>query len=132
MLCPTCGRSRDNGPFCSNYFHVAHLLYVKRHWPPMTKEPDMTNTDLIERLKYVVEHGLFKAAKDGKAASYAEAADALTEANAKLVKALKAMESIEPYLKWTIGPEGPGYHPTMPSAVAEFCATLAELEDGQS
>lgn len=31
-----------------------------------------------------------------------------------------AARHILPYLRWTIGPESPGHHPTMPSAVAAF------------
>jgi hypothetical protein len=29
-------------------------------------------------------------------------------------------DRIAPYLRWTISEESPGYHPTMPSAVAAF------------
>jgi hypothetical protein len=32
----------------------------------------------------------------------------------------KAADYISPYLRFTIGEESPGYHPTMPSAVAAF------------
>lgn len=39
----------------------------------------------------------------------------------------KAGRYIKPYLEWTIGPESPGYHPTMPSAVASFeCALIGK------
>lgn len=37
-----------------------------------------------------------------------------------------AMRNIKPYLEWTIGPESPGYHPTMPSAVASFLDALQD------
>ena len=33
---------------------------------------------------------------------------------------VEAGRNILPYLEWTIGHESPGYHPTMPSAVAAF------------
>jgi hypothetical protein len=43
------------------------------------------------------------------------------------VKALeRAARNIKPYLVWTIGPESPGHHPTMPSAVGAFLAALQE------
>ena len=34
--------------------------------------------------------------------------------------------NIKPYLIFTISEESPGYHPTMPSAVVEFCAALKD------
>lgn len=37
-----------------------------------------------------------------------------------------ACRRIMPYLRWTIGPESPGHHPTMPSAVAEFSERILE------
>jgi hypothetical protein len=50
-----------------------------------------------------------------------EAAEARVE---ELQKALEnqqqAARYILPYLRWTISDESPGYHPTMPSAVAAF------------
>jgi hypothetical protein len=49
---------------------------------------------------------------------------AAEEGKAELVK---AAESLAPYLKWMLGPESPGYHPTMPSAVAQFNAALARV-----
>ena len=44
-----------------------------------------------------------------------------------------AARNIMPYLHWTVGPESPGYHPTMPSAVDDFAAALAQQggDDGQ-
>lgn len=36
----------------------------------------------------------------------------------------KAADYIAPYLRWTISDESPGYHPTMPSAVAAFHASF--------
>lgn len=47
------------------------------------------------------------------------------DAVARLVKAAKALR---PYLRWTIGPESPGHHPTMPSAVDAFLIALAAME----
>lgn len=41
-------------------------------------------------------------------------------------KLLKAMRRILPYLEWTISDESPGYHPTMPSAVAAFKDALEQ------
>jgi len=40
------------------------------------------------------------------------------------VELRKAANNLRPYLEWTIGPESPGCHPTMPSAVAAFLAAL--------
>lgn len=40
----------------------------------------------------------------------------------------QAMKRILPYLIWTISDESPGYHPTMPSAVAAFKAALSNSE----
>jgi hypothetical protein len=43
------------------------------------------------------------------------------------VKVLEeAARNIKPYLVWTVGPESPGHHPTMPSAVDTFLAALQE------
>jgi len=40
---------------------------------------------------------------------------------------IKQARYIRPYLNWTIGAESPGYHPTMPSAVAAFTTALDAL-----
>lgn len=37
---------------------------------------------------------------------------------------VKAGKKLLPYLEFTVGPESPGHHPTMPSAIAEFRAAL--------
>ena len=42
---------------------------------------------------------------------------------------LKAAEYIRPYLEFTIGDESPYHHPTMPSAVAAFMASVNEIRD---
>ncbi len=39
---------------------------------------------------------------------------------AEIKRLRKAADYISPYLRWTIGDESPGHHPTMPSAVAAF------------
>ena len=39
-----------------------------------------------------------------------------------------AGRNIKPYLIFTIGKNSPGYHPTMPSAVNEFCAALKDTD----
>ncbi|WP_394436726.1 hypothetical protein ACGGKE_07785 [Sphingobium naphthae] len=39
---------------------------------------------------------------------------------------VEAARNLLPYLRWTVGEENPGFHPTMPSAVAAFEATLKE------
>lgn len=44
----------------------------------------------------------------------------LAETVALVAKLQRAARSIAPYLRWTIGRDGPGHHPTMPSAVASF------------
>lgn len=46
-----------------------------------------------------------------------EDAEKLRERVAELETAARYLR---PYLDWTIGDESPGYHPTMPSAVAAF------------
>lgn len=43
-----------------------------------------------------------------------------TAAEAKLAALEGAARYILPYLRWTVGPESPGHHPTMPSAVVAF------------
>lgn len=40
----------------------------------------------------------------------------------------EAAQNLMPYLKWTIGPESPGHHPTMPSAVDALARALAQKE----
>ena len=47
------------------------------------------------------------------------------DAVARLVDAARALQ---PYLDWTLGPESPGHHPTMASAVAAFKEALAAME----
>lgn len=54
--------------------------------------------------------------------------DILKEENQKL---RDAADRISPYLRWTISDESPGYHPTMPSAVAAFHATFG-IETAES
>lgn len=44
-----------------------------------------------------------------------------------LTTAIIAGRHIAPYLKFTISPESPGYHPTMPSAVSAFLSTQETL-----
>jgi hypothetical protein len=46
--------------------------------------------------------------------------------NARIASLEKAGRNILPYLRWTIGPESPGYHPTMPSAVEAFARALTQ------
>lgn len=48
-----------------------------------------------------------------------------TDTVARLVEAAKVLR---PYLTWTVGPESPGHHPTMPSAVDAFLSALAAME----
>ena len=43
---------------------------------------------------------------------------------AEIERLRKAADYIGPYLRWTISDESPGYHPTMPSAVAAFHASF--------
>ena len=50
------------------------------------------------------------------------------DAVARLVGAALALQ---PYLEWAVGPESPGYHPTMVSAVAAFKEALAAMEKPQ-
>lgn len=48
----------------------------------------------------------------------------------ELERLQKAGEAIVPYLKFTIGPESPGHHPTMPSAVWQFCSVIEDQRHG--
>jgi len=50
--------------------------------------------------------------------------EAVKELRAENEKLTRAMRNIKPYLVWTVGPESPGYHPTMPSAVQAFLGAL--------
>lgn len=52
------------------------------------------------------------------------AADRIEALRAEVERLEKAGRCLLPYLHWTIGAESPGHHPTMPSAVADFEATL--------
>ena len=45
-----------------------------------------------------------------------------------LSRLVKTARALQPYLDWTIGPESPGYHPTMASAVTSFKEALAAME----
>lgn len=38
----------------------------------------------------------------------------------EIARLRKAARNLIPYLEWTVGPESPGCHPTMPSAVGTF------------
>jgi len=49
-------------------------------------------------------------------------------ADAGLEALVEAGNRLLPYLAWTIGPESPGHHPTMPSAVAHFSAALTAAQ----
>lgn len=51
---------------------------------------------------------------------------------AEVARLEKAGRYLMPYLTWTIGAESPGYHPTIPSAVAAFRAALEGAEAPQS
>jgi len=55
-----------------------------------------------------------------RAALTAPAAKAPAVSEADVGRLVKACRNILPYLRWTIGPESPGHHPTMPSAVGAF------------
>lgn len=57
--------------------------------------------------------------------------DTPVAARDELVERLrKAADYIAPYLIWTVGPESPGYHPTMPSAVSAFLCAF-DIETGE-
>lgn len=57
---------------------------------------------------------------------------ALAASQVREAKLREAAERITPYLRWTISEESPGYHPTMPSAVAAFDAALRALSQESS
>lgn len=58
-----------------------------------------------------------------------DAVDAMSDEIASLRARVEVLETagryIKPYLVWTVGPESPGHHPTMPSAVGAYLDTLA-------
>jgi len=41
---------------------------------------------------------------------------------------IKASKRLLPYLNWTISEESPGYHPTLPSAVAAFKEAIEKAQ----
>lgn len=43
---------------------------------------------------------------------------------------VRALETLIPYVEWQIT-EGPGHHPTMPSALAQARAALTAYKDGK-
>lgn len=47
-------------------------------------------------------------------------------------KLVEAAKNLVPYLDWTIGPESPAYHPTMPSAVSAFKHALKEHQEASN
>lgn len=87
----------------------------------------MTTTELIARLRAA------RICTDGKRRQPRRherlAADALEELSAEVEMLRDAARNIEPYLMWAISPESPGHHPTMRSAVHEFCAALEKRHD---
>jgi hypothetical protein len=60
------------------------------------------------------------------AAALHELCTRLLSAEARVKVLEEALRNIKPYLVWTVGPESPGHHPTMPSAVDVFVAALQE------
>ena len=56
-----------------------------------------------------------------------DAVEKIASLRARVEELETAGRYIKPYLVWTVGPESPGYHPTMPSAVA---LTLASRSSG--
>lgn len=87
----------------------------------------METRDIVERLR----DGGNDICRDGPmwpGDDMLEAADELSRLRAENERLRTAMRRIAPYLRWTVGEESPGYHPTMPSAVSAF---LAALEGGE-
>jgi hypothetical protein len=64
--------------------------------------------------------------------NYTASARARIEANARLIAAapqlLSSLKTLVTYGRWTIGPESPGHHPTLPSAVSQAEALIAMTE----
>lgn len=69
-----------------------------------------------------IEHMIHEAGRGNMApgACNAAATPSANELKVRLGKQERAALRILPYLRWTVGPESPGHHPTMPSAVAAF------------
>jgi hypothetical protein len=78
--------------------------------------------DAYEDIKRLMEE------RDSALFSLQCAAMDLNDLEQKYKKLQTAMRNIKPYLEWTIGVESPGYHPTMPSAVASFIDVMKETE----
>jgi hypothetical protein len=123
--------------------HDAAFLYVTASPPVVEREAKPSHLSVIPVRGHPEKHAVFDAVMgDAIAVCPDEIAaqrvfDALTKADSTPVaqgeevrEALRTLRYIVPYLDWTIGSESPGYHPTMPSAVAEFKTALATLTKG--
>ena len=62
-------------------------------------------------------------------AGTADARDRLAALQAHADALAVDARSLKPYLDWTLSAESPGYHPTMPSAVAAFLEALRAYEE---
>ena len=75
---------------------------------------------------------LRKEARKAEAAAYDRGRQSrqgeIDRLKATLAELIQAGRYITPYLTWTIGPESPGHHPTMPSACAAFAEALAKAK----
>jgi hypothetical protein len=81
--------------------------------------------DIVERLTRIADAARRADGSDIPLGSECrEAAAELTALRARLAELEGAAHNILPYLQFTIGPESPGHHPTMPSAVAMFQEVL--------
>lgn len=50
-----------------------------------------------------------------------------SERDEQIDQLIRHAKLLKPYLEWTVGPESPGHHPTMPSAVACFLHSLERV-----
>jgi len=90
-----------------------------------------TPVERLNRLRRELELRFTGAFADNAVNIIDVAATRITALEAEKAELVKGMRYILPYLEWTIGKESPGYHPTMPSAVADFRATLAKHQEGE-
>lgn len=94
------------------------MLYRGAPDPLLTEAADEIASLRAEVDRWIEAHRIAfeQAMENGQAAS---------SLRARVEELETAGRYIKPYLVWTVGPESPGYHPTMPSAVGAFLDTLA-------
>ena len=120
----------------------SHHLLAQRADPPACAAPDMIRDALVlardtlissrifvtskERIKFPEGENLYDEAIETVVGALASTPQHAPAPAAPVVwtELLVAVRYMMPYLIWTMGPESPGHHPTMPSAVARLRAAL--------